>query len=234
MPKIRIYLEKEIMKDEKILLDFNHSHYLKNVMRKESGDFIYAFNDLVEWKCKINFVQNDFIVPFEFIRHKKKIEDIWICFSLIKKSGVKNLIQKASEIGVVNIIPMITEHSEKLSLPNEKLKKISIEATEQCDSLNVPKISETQALENLLDKWEKDRLIFFCDETGGENILNFKSKLNDYKKFAIFIGPIGGWSQNDKNNITKKNIVKINLGQNILKADTAAIYTLSCLKALMQ
>ena len=89
-------------------------------------------------------------------------------------------------------------------------------------------------MENLLDKWEKDRLIFFCDETGGENILNFKSKLNDYKKFAIFIGPIGGWSQNDKNNITKENIVKINLGQNILKADTAAIYTLSCLKALMQ
>ena len=234
MPKIRIYLEKEIMKDEKILLNIDQRHYLKNVMRKESGDFIYVFNDLVEWKCKINFSENDEIIPYEFVRKKNKIEDIWICFSLIKKSNIKNLIQKVTEIGVTRIIPLITEHSEKFSLTTEKLKKISTEATEQCNSLHVPKISEIQLLENLLDKWEKDRLIFFCDETGGENILKFKFKLNRHKKIAIFIGPIGGWSKIDKKNFTKQNVIKINFGLNILKADTAAIYALSCLKAMMR
>ena len=114
------------------------------------------------------------------------------------------------------------------------MRKISIEAIEQNNSISLPQISENQTLKDTLKNWDKDRLILFCDEKGGNTILNSKSHLNKYRKIAIFIGPVGGWSTLDKRLFGDKRVCKISLGENILKADTAAIYALSCVRALMK
>ena len=129
---------------------------------------------------------------------------------------------------------MITEYSEKFCISVDKLRRIAVEATEQNDSIYVPDINEVEKIDALMKQWDKRRLILFCDENGGRNLIDLKTLIKKHKKIAIFIGPIGGWSQNDRNCLEKNDIVKIGLGQNILKADTAAIYSLSCLKALLR
>ena len=113
MPKIRIYLEKKIIKDEKILLNENQIHYLKNVMRKQNNDSIFAFDSVSEWRCSINLSKDKFLIPLELSRFSNPTEDVWLCFSLIKRKNIKNIIEKVTEIGVKKIVPMITEYSEK-------------------------------------------------------------------------------------------------------------------------
>ena len=77
-------------------------------------------------------------------------------------------------------------------------------------------------------------MIFFCDECGGNSILSSQKIIQKYRKFAIFIGPIGGWSSSDRKLFSNLKINKCSLGNNLLKADTAAIYSLSCLRALIE
>ena len=90
------------------------------------------------------------------------------------------------------------------------------------------------SLPELLEDWDNERIIFLCDETGGNQILSAKKIIKEYKKFAIFIGPVGGWSFADREHFKDKKIYKISLGKNILKADTAAIYSLSCVRAMLE
>ena len=85
----------------------------------------------------------------------------------------------------------------------------------------------------MLNDLEEDRLIIFCDEKKGIDISSIKRKEYKFKKIAIFIGPVGGWSEEDRALINKKNNLRINFGGNILKADTAAIFSLSIFKGYL-
>ena len=154
MPKIRIYLDKEIIKDHKILLDLKHIHYFKNVMRKKSGDQIFAFNSQSEWKCELKLGKENSMKPVKFLRQRNELPDIWMCFALIKTKKINYLIEKISEIGVKKIIPIVTEFSSKIDIKLARLKKISIEAIEQSNSISLPQIIETQSLEKLLYNWK--------------------------------------------------------------------------------
>ena len=129
---------------------------------------------------------------------------------------------------------MYSEFSSRIRININRLKKISIEAVEQSDSLYLPEISHPVFLNELLENWDKERVIFLCDEMGGKQILSAKKIIKEHKKFAIFVGPIGGWSLSDRNLFKDKKIHKLSLGRNILKADTAAIYSLSCMRALLE
>lgn len=233
MSKIRIYLEKEIIKGEKILLDNPQIHYLKNVMRKREGDKILAFDKNSEWNCEIKCKKKFTLLPLQLTRQKDIVPDIWLCFGIVKSKNINTLIEKVSEIGIKKIIPIFTEFSMKFN-KIDRLRKISTEAVEQSNSISIPEITEVKILIDLMKDWDEERLIIFCDEKGGDSILKSNKMFKKFKKFAIFIGPVGGWSVHDKNIIKKEKIFRVSLGKNILKADTAAIYSLSCLRALME
>ena len=234
MSKIRIYSENKIIKGQIILPHKHHIHYLKNVMRKKKDEKIFLFDKNSEWVCKINCKKKFNLLPLKLIRQKNLIPDIWICFGIVKTKNINNLIEKVSEIGVKKIVRMFTEFSMKLNNKIERLRKISIEAVEQSNAITIPEISEIKPLADLLREWDKERLIIFCDEKGGYPILSANKLFKKFKKIAIFIGPVGGWSISDKNIIYEQEIFRVSLGNNILKADTAAIYSLSCLRALME
>ena len=89
MPKIRIYLETEIIKGQKILLEHNQIHYLKNVMRKKNGEKIFVFNQNSEWECKLNFKSEQSLTAINYVRQKNKLPDIWLYFGIVK---IKNSI----------------------------------------------------------------------------------------------------------------------------------------------
>ncbi len=233
MSKIRIYLEKKIIKGEKILLDIPQIHYLKNVMRKREGDEILVFDKNSEWNCEIKCKKKFTLLPLQLTRQKDIVPDIWLCFGIVKSRNINTLIEKVSEIGIKKIIPIFTEFSMKLN-KIDRLRRISTESVEQSNSISIPEITEVKLLIDLMKDWDEERLIIFCDEQGGNSILKSNKVFKKFKKFAIFIGPVGGWSIKDKNIIEQEKIFRVSLGKNILKADTAAIYSLSCLRALME
>ena len=236
MTKIRIFIEKNIRIEGEIVLSKSQSHYLKNVMRKKEEEKIFIFNSYDgEWLAKVRYVNKELkLIPTNQTRKATKCShlDIWICFGVIKPRNIGYLIEKTTEIGVNNFFPLKTEFSENIKLNYSRLNKIAIEATEQSENINVPKIDEVTKLKDFFTKIDSDRKIIMCDEKKKNNSIMKILKKNKFKKLAIFIGPVGGWSKNDmKEFLNQKEVFFISLGNSLLKADTAAIYALSCIRA---
>ena len=236
MTKIRIFIEKNIRTESEIVLSKSQSHYLKNVMRKKEEEKIFIFNSYDgEWLAKVRYVNKELkLIPTNQTRKATKCShlDIWICFGVIKPRNIGYLIEKTTEIGVNNFFPLKTEFSENIKLNYSRLNKIAIEATEQSENINVPKIDEVTKLKDFFTKIDSDRKIFMCDEKKKNNSIMKILGKNKFKKLAIFIGPVGGWSKNDmKEFLNQKEVFFISLGNSLLKADTAAIYALSCIRA---
>ena len=236
MTKIRIFIEKNIRTESEIVLSKSQSHYLKNVMRKKEEEKIFIFNSYDgEWLAKVRYVNKELkLIPTNQTRKATKCShlDIWICFGVIKPRNIGYLIEKTTEIGVNNFFPLKTEFSENIKLNYSRLNKIAIEATEQSENINVPKIDEVTKLKDFFTKIDSDRKIIMCDEKKKNNSIMKIIGKNKFKKLAIFIGPVGGWSKNDmKEFLNQKEVFFISLGNSLLKADTAAIYALSCIRA---
>lgn len=236
MTKIRIFIEKNIRTESEIVLSKSQSHYLKNVMRKKEEEKIFIFNSNDgEWLAKLRYVNKELrLIPTNQTRKATESfhVDIWICFGVIKPRNIGYLIEKTTEIGVNNFFPLKTEFSENIKLNYSRLNKIAIEATEQSENINVPKIDEVTKLKDFFTKIDSDRKIIMCDEKKKNNSIMKILGKNKFKKIAIFVGPIGGWSKNDmKEFLNQKEVFFISLGNSLLKADTAAIYALSCIRA---
>ena len=236
MTKIRIFIEKNIRTESEIVLSKSQSHYLKNVMRKKEEEKIFIFNSYDgEWLAKVRYVNKELkLIPTNQTRKATKCShlDIWICFGVIKPRNIGYVIEKTTEIGVNNFFPLKTEFSENIKLNYSRLNKIAIEATEQSENINVPKIDEVTKLKDFFTKIDSDRKIIMCDEKKKNNSIMKILGKNKFKKLAIFIGPVGGWSKNDmKEFLNQKEVFFISLGNSLLKADTAAIYALSCIRA---
>ena len=231
MSKIRLFFKEKIVDSKSIALDSEKSHYLKRVMRKKNGDKVTIFNGKEQWEVELNLTEYT-------VKPEKKtgilgfVPDIYLYFSLLKNKQTNYLIEKVCELGVKKIIPLKTEFSENFTPNLCRLKKVAIEAVEQSNGILVPEIEKLNSLREVLKNWNKKRKIFFCDEDRKGKKIS-KISLSKKDKVAIFIGPVGGWSLRDKQLFESIEVNKINLGKNILKADTAAIVSLSGIQGLI-
>ena len=238
MSKTRIFLNSELKKSSEILLSRENSHYLKNVLRKKKGENILCFNDIFgEWLAQI--IDIDRLVKIKILTSLKKPNlvmesDIWICFGLIKPRNINFLVEKTSELGVTKLIPMETFFSERKKINIDRLNKISIEAVEQSSGISIPEITKVKKLSEILFNWDKERSIVVCNEKKScQNILKLFSG-KKFKKIAIFIGPVAGWSSEDLKIFENYDVIHISLGPRLLKADTAAVAALSCIKLFLE
>jgi len=163
--------------------------------------------------------------------------DIWLLFSPIKKNRIGMIVEKATELGVAKLLPVLTDHTnfEKINLG--RLKTNAIEAAEQCQRMTVPEISEPIALNRVLKTWDSARRLLVMDETEAStrDSLEEGTKMSvlglDKQKIlsdAILVGPEGGFSEAEKNLLTNQGFVKrITLGQRLLRAETAALVSLA-------
>ncbi len=142
--------------------------------------------------------------------------ELHIFQSLIKKDNFELVVQKCTELGAVAFHPIISERSEKKDLNMERLRKISIEASEQSGRADLPEIFEPENLETVVKNF--DGKIFALDFEGQK----LPAKIGG-KKIGILIGPEGGWSDNERKFFKKSGIKSVSLGQQILRAETAAI-----------
>ena len=238
MSKIRIFLNSELKKSSEVQLSKENSHYLKNVLRKKIGEKILCFNNVFgEWSAEIIMINRFVTIKILTLLRKPNSEmenDIWICFGLIKSRNINFLVEKTSELGISKLIPLQTFFSEKKNINIHRLNKISVEAVEQSNGILIPEITHVKKLSEIIINWDKDRTIIVCNEKKHcQNILKLFCGKN-LKKIAIFVGPVAGWSHEDLKFFENYDAIHMSLGQRLLKADTAAISALSCVKLFLE
>ncbi len=231
--KPRLFIDTELVIDQEINLSKEQSHYIANVMRKDIGDEICVFDGKNgEFDAKITQVSKK-SVTIECIKQTRAQDDlpnITLFFAPIKGHRNDNIIEKATEIGIKNIFPIISERTIVRKPNIEKYRLNAIEAVEQCESLTIPNFYPEKNLMDAINAFEGDK-IFFADEAGGGNFIKNAVSQND-KSIALLIGPEGGFSEGERNKLlTNKKVCPISLGSRILRADTAVITGLALLQS---
>ena len=231
----RLYISEPIRADSTLTLTRSQSHYLINVMRMTSGDEFLVFNGIDgEWKGFItdaNKKCTTVSVTEQTLPQTNEL-DIWLLFAPIKKDRTDFIIEKATELGVSKIIPVITEHTQISRVNIERLQATAIEATEQSRRLTVPEFEAAQQLQNALNNWPSSRRLIYLDETGNGQALArvLQDKTDD---LAFVIGPEGGFSPSELDAMDKLTFsVGADLGPRILRSETAVVAALAIRQAV--
>ena len=228
MSNIRLFHPENIIENTTSLLSKEHTHYVVNVMRMKRGSNINFFNKDGEWLSEIVFLDRD-RVEVKFLNKLKeptKKSNIELAICLVKKSPMDTILQKATELGVTKITPIVSERTEVKELNFERAKKIVIEATEQSNQLVPPKIVDVIKLKDFLQTFNENSKILFADVNSKENLKT--EDLKNVKSFCILIGPEGDFSPVERELILQNRAVKpFTLSRNILRSDTAAISAIS-------
>jgi len=239
IPKLRLYIRDNIDSDKIIYLNEKQSHYLVNVRRSNIGDFIALFNGRDgEWIAEIKSIEKK-IVSLNIIkclRIQEKQTNIWLAFAPIKRGRIDLIAEKATELGVSRLIPVITARTQTTRVNTARLRANAHEAAQQCERLTVPEIIEPISLKNFLSSWPLERRMLVADETGGgAPILDVVSRLGNKKNTAcaLLVGPEGGFSVEELDVLSKLPFVtKIDLGPRILRAETAVVAAISVIQAV--
>ena len=228
MSNIRLYYPGAIVENSINLLSKEHTHYLTNVMRLKRGSNVNLFNKDGEWLSEIVFLDRDRVeVKFlNKIKESLKSTNVELAICLVKKTSMEIILQKATELGIAKIIPIISERTEVKDLNLERAKKIVVEATEQSNQLNVPDIQEPQKLKDFINSLDSNTSLFFADINTEKKIDN--KIIEKSKKISVLIGPEGDFSPTEREMIlAKDNVISFSLSKNILRTETAAISALS-------
>ena len=228
MSNIRLFFPENILENATSLLSKEHTHYVTNVMRMKRGSNINFFNKEGEWLSEIVFLDRD-RVEVKFLNKIKEpinLSNIELAICLVKKSPMEIILQKATELGVSKIIPLISERTEVKELNFERAKKIVVEATEQSNQLAPPQISRVTKLKDFLKVLDGSSRLLFADVNS-----KYKLKPEDIKKrqsISILIGPEGDFSPQERELIlATSNLTSFTLSRNILRTDTAVISAIS-------
>ena len=228
MNNIRLYYLESIVENSTSLVSKEHSHYIANVMRLKKGSNINFFNKEGEWLSKIIFIERDKVeVKFlNKIKEPLKISNIELAICLVKKTPMEIILQKATELGVSKIVPIISDRTEVKDLNFDRANKIVVEAIEQSNQLNPPEISQIIKLKDFINDISNETKLFFAD-INSKHILSSKDLVKE-KKISVLIGPEGDFSPAERELIlSKPETVPFTLSGNILRADTAVISAIS-------
>jgi 16S rRNA (uracil1498-N3)-methyltransferase len=231
---VRLFVEQPLETGARVALSAPQSHYLLHVMRARTGDRVSLFNACDgEWLASIaETTRRDCVLACERRIHEQtKDDDLWLVFAPIKKTPADYLAQKATELGVSVLQPVITRRTIVHRVNVERMRANAIEAAEQSGRLTVPEIRAPLDLRRLLNDWPEERKLLFCDEGGAPPLLK---ALSDAPNgcWAVLTGPEGGFDEDERKMIRAlPATVPASLGKRILRADTAALAALAIWQA---
>lgn len=223
----RLYVTTPLAPWAQVELDGAPAHYLGNVLRlKEGGELLLFDGKSGEWLAKIALARKGrmTVVAERQTRQQEAVPDLWLAFAPVKKGRVDWLVEKAVELGVARLVPVITQRTivDKLNL--ERMRAHIVEAAEQCGRTVLAEIDAPVKLDAFLQARDPARTLYFADETGGEPAA---------AAFApgpalILTGPEGGFTPDEAAAIrAAPNACAISLGPRILRAETAALAAVS-------
>ena len=225
---IRLYYPNSIVENSTSLLSKEHTHYVANVMRLRRGSIINFFNIKGEWESEIVFLEKERVeVKFlKKVKEPQKKNKIELAICLVKKNPMEIILQKATELGVSKIIPIISERTEIKELNYDRAKKIVIEATEQSNQMFPPEILKVVKLKDFLKNLDQTTKLLFGDVNSKDNLSI--EKLKNFKSLKILIGPEGDFSPSERELILSfSQVVPFTISKNILRSDTAVISAIS-------
>lgn len=236
-PRIRLWVDAPLERDMILALDKDQSHYLVTVMRAKSGEQLGVFNGRDgEWWADLARADRKHaeLHLIELRRAQTPEPDCWLLFAPIKKARLDFVAQKATEMGVSKLQPVMTRRTIVDRVKDERLAANAREAAEQCDRLTVPEIGEAISLTALLADWPEDRRLLFLDEDlTALPVLTALESL-DPGPWAVLIGPEGGFDDAERAAIRRlPQCTPATLGPRLLRADTAAIAALALWQAAL-
>jgi 16S rRNA (uracil1498-N3)-methyltransferase len=214
----RLYVDQELSAGASLIVD---GTYFGAVLRLGPGDQVKVFDDETgEWLAEIVQAQKKraTLTVIEHLRPRETVPDLWLLFAPVKRGRIDWLVEKATELGVARLQPIITQRTivERMNL--ERLRVHTIEAAEQCERTALPLLAEPLKLAALLKTWPAERTLWFADEAGGAP---FRPEPGPA---AILIGPEGGFTDEERATIRALPQARaVSLGPRILRADTAAL-----------
>lgn len=232
---IRIFLPDDIRAGNTVKLMEKQAHYLTHVMRCQIGDPIYLFNSQSgEWCAHITCISKRDL-DLRVDRCIRAPEDeggvaIQLWFAPLRPTANEWLVEKATELGVANLCPIITHRTQNRGFARDRLQRIVIEATEQCGRLSVPEILSPQPLERMLLASEETVMcILVADERRhAPDLGSCLATLPSSQAYALVVGPEGGFSPEELAMFEKlPHAQSFSLGEWILRAETASLAALS-------
>jgi 16S rRNA (uracil1498-N3)-methyltransferase len=232
----RLHLDSDLGPGREVALAREQAHYLTGVLRLGPGDAVSVFNARDgEWLAHLAEVSKKGAA----LRCERQLAavtpppDIDYCFAPLKHARLDYVVQKATELGVRRLRPVITQRTIAERVNLERMRANVIEAAEQCNLVFVPEVTEPVKLPRLLAGWEQGRALIHCDETAaGASPLAALKHLAP--PAAVLIGPEGGFTAEEKALLSSLSFVTaISLGPRIMRADTAAVAALSLVQAVL-
>jgi 16S rRNA (uracil1498-N3)-methyltransferase len=232
---IRLYVPHDLAAGAELDLDEGQSRYLAAVMRQAAGDALLVFNGRDgEWRAAVARVAKRAVnLKVEAqVRAQAEGPDLDLVIALVKRARLETIVEKAAELGVRRVRPVVTERTNADHTRVERLQAIAVEASEQTGRLDVPQVLAPEKLERMLATWDERRRLLFCDEAGdAPPVLEAARSVGPW---AILIGPEGGFSPVEREVLRgRPYAVAASLGPRILRADTAAISALTLWQAAL-
>ena len=223
----RLFVRTPLNDGARVELDAAQANYLGNVMRLGIGAELLVFDgNSGEWLARIADAgkKRMTLSVQRRAREPESNPDVWLAFAPVKRAQTDWLVEKASELGVARLIPVMTQRTVAERVKLERLETIAIEAAEQCGRTVLPQIVEPVQLTRFLEQRDASRTLYFADERGGQKAL----KAFVMGPACILVGPEGGFTDEERAAVrAAPHSVPISLGPRILRAETAALAALA-------
>jgi 16S rRNA (uracil1498-N3)-methyltransferase len=234
----RLFVEAALAPGARVELDKAQTNYLANVMRLEGGAPVLVFNGRDgEWRADLQREgrKSAWLDVVERTREQDRPADLHYLFAPLKHARLDYMVQKAVELGVSRLQPVVTRHTQAARVNLERMRANAIEAAEQCGILHLCEVAETLPLAKALAQRSPDRVLIFCDEDAQtRDPVAALSGIARGMPVAVLIGPEGGFAEEERELLLReKNVVRLALGPRILRADTAAVAALALVQTAL-
>jgi 16S rRNA (uracil1498-N3)-methyltransferase len=243
----RLFISEPLSEDAVVGASPDQAHYLRSVLRLKGGEDIVLFNGRDgEWRARLDGVGKGWasLRVEEKRREQADGPDLWLLYAPIKRARHDFVIQKAVELGIARLAPVLTRRTQVERIKEQRLEANAIEAAEQCERLDVPTIDPPERLERWLDDWPDDRWLIVCAEAGqappmAEVLAQARAEAGSEPaggrtKWALLTGPEGGFSDAELETLRHLTFVKaVGLGPRILRAETAALAAIAVWQSIL-
>lgn len=223
----RLFVEHVLVEGAALTLAGAPANYLAAVLRLGAGNRVKLFDDRTgEWLGEIIEASKKRVTlrVAERLREREPVPDLWLLFAPVKRGRIDWVVEKATELGVARLVPVLTGRTIVDRLNPDRLRAHMIEAAEQCERTALPELADAAKLDRLLSAWPPERTLLFADEAGGEPLADIAAP----GPAAILIGPEGGFTAAEREAIRALPSARpVSLGPRILRAETAAIAAVS-------
>ena len=241
----RFFVDKEYIKEEKIIISGSDAHHIARSLRMAEGDSVTVSDgEGMEYECRLSRIRDEECECEILLKSPSERESpvyITLFMAYPKGDKLEVVIQKAVELGASRIVPFESSRcikrpkAEKQDKQLARLKKIAEEAAKQCGRARIPEVSLPLSFEKMLCEMKKSALSLLCyEDERGTNIKTALREAGEKDSIAVIVGSEGGFSEGEAEAARAAGARAVSLGKRILRCETAPSFALSAIAYEME